>query len=98
MIVCGLDEMENKQAPDAGICASEGVWLPCGIPNDQLGIEKDLTVCKIWISDFFHQNGTGLLADLEIGLGNGGDGRECHPGVFNVIKANDGELVRNPDA
>ena len=98
MIVCGLDETENKQAPDAGICASEGVWLPCGIPNDQLSIEKNLTVREIWISDFFNQNGTCLLANLEIGLGNGGDGRECHPGGFNVIKTNDGELVRNPDA
>ena len=81
-----------------GSSVSGVTTLPRGIPNDQLGIEKDLTVWEIWISDFFHQDGAGLLANLEIRLGDGSDGRKSHPGGFNVVETNDGKFFRNPDA
>ena len=72
--------------------------LSRGIPNDQLGTEENLAVWELGIFNFFHKDRTGLLAHLEAGLGNGGDGRECHPGSFNIVKTNDGKFFRNPDA
>ena len=47
--------------------------------------------------DLLDEDGTGLLAHLEAGLRDGGDGGVSHPGCLHVVHADDGQFFRHPD-